>query len=92
MEAALGTEVDVPTVYGDVKMKIPAGTQPGTVLRLKGKGVKDLRGSVGDQYVELEVKTPTNLSKKQKDLLEQLKNADSGDESFFERFKKKFKW
>ena len=92
MEAALGTEIDVPTVYGDVKMKIPAGTQPGTVLRLKGKGVKDLRGSVGDQYVELEVKTPTNLSKKQKDLLEQLKNADSGDESFFERFKKKFKW
>ena len=51
VDATLGCEVEVPTVYGDVTMKIPAGTQTGTVMRLKGKGVKNMRSDTyGDQY------------------------------------------
>ena len=56
-----------------MKVKIPAGTQSGTTLRLKGKGVKDLRGNgYGDQMVKVEVKIPTKLSSKEKSLYEQL--------------------
>ena len=70
IDATLGCEVDVPTVQGDVKVKIPAGTQSGTTLRLKGKGVKDLRGSsYGDQMVKVDVKIPTKLSSKEKSLV-----------------------
>lgn len=72
VDAALGASVDVPTLEGRVKMKIPAGTQSGKVLRLKGRGVPDLNGyDRGDQHVRIVVETPTNLSKEQKRLLEE---------------------
>lgn len=68
--AALGTELKVPTVDGDVKYPVPSGTQPGTVFRLKGKGVPrvNLNGR-GDQYVNVIVEVPKNLNDKQKEAL-----------------------
>lgn len=91
VDATLGCEVDVPTVYGDVSLKIPAGTQSGTQMRLKGKGVKSTRGGQGDQYVEVKVEIPTKLSKEEKELYEKLKKASKKGESPFEKFKKAFK-
>lgn len=73
-EAALGTQIEVPTVNGEIKIKIPAGLQSGTAVRLRGKGVPRLRGSGrGDQYVLVRVKTPTRLSSEQRKLLNRLK-------------------
>ncbi|CAM3657938.1 molecular chaperone DnaJ [Erysipelothrix urinaevulpis] len=90
IDATLGTEIDVPTVHGDVTLTIPAGTQPNTKFRLKEKGVKDLRtGRLGDQFVEVKLEVPTKLSKSEKELYEKLKE-DKGD-SVFDRFKKAFK-
>jgi len=89
-DATLGTKVDVPTVHGDVELVIPAGSQPNTKLRLKGYGVKDVRGNgVGDQIVELKVSIPTKLSKEEKELYTKLSNCNK--ESVFEKFKKQFK-
>ncbi len=74
-EAALGTKVDIETVDGKVTLKIPEGTQSGKVFMLKSKGVPHLRGKGrGDHLVEVIVKTPTNLTKKQKQLLEEFGN------------------
>jgi molecular chaperone DnaJ len=77
IDAILGADVTVPTVDGEVKMKVPAGTQPGARMRIPGKGApklnkKDQRGS---QIVKVAVAMPKNLSKKEKDLLIQLKEA-----------------
>ncbi len=70
MQAALGDELTVPTIDGKVKYTIPEGTQPGTVFRLRGKGVQNLNGrGRGDQYVEVTVEVPKGLSKAQKDAL-----------------------
>ena len=70
VQAALGAEIDVPTLDGKVKMKIPPGTQSGKVFRLKGKGIKDIRGyHHGDQHVRLIIETPTHLTARQKELL-----------------------
>ncbi len=91
VDAALGVTLDVPTVYGTVEVKVPAGTQPGSILRLSGKGVKDVRGKVGDQLLEVEVKTPTNLSNKQKELLNEYQKVTPQKDSLFEKFKKKFR-
>jgi len=73
-QAALGVELEVPTLYGPASLKVPAGTQSGKVLRLKGKGMPVLnRLSVqGDEWVEVKVITPEKLSKRQKQLLEEL--------------------
>ncbi len=91
VDAVLGCEVDVPTVQGDVSIKIPEGTQPGAILRLKGKGVKELRSeSYGDQFVKIEVKVPTKLSKEEKELYSKLRNTGSS-KSIFDAFKKGFK-
>lgn len=69
-KAALGEELEVETVQGKIKIKIPAGTQPETLIRLRGKGVRMLRGSgYGDHYVRIKVTVPKNLSSKQKELL-----------------------
>ena len=69
-QVALGDEVEVPTVHGNVKLKIPAGTQTGTVLRLRGKGAPRLRGGgQGDQHVTIHVVTPKHLTEKQKEAL-----------------------
>lgn len=90
IDATLGTEIDVPTVHGDVKLSIPAGTQPNTKFRLREKGSKDLRtGRYGDQYVEVKLEVPTKLSKSEREIFEKLKET-KGD-SVFERFKKAFK-
>jgi molecular chaperone DnaJ len=76
VDAALGTEIEVDTVDGKIKMRVPAGTQSGNDFKLSGRGVPYIRGSGrGDHIVTIRVKTPTNLSKKQKDLLEEFKSA-----------------
>lgn len=75
-QAALGDKIDIETINGSVKLKIPVGTQSGTSFKLRGKGVQRLRGGgKGDHLVKVQVKTPTNLSKKQKDLLKGLESA-----------------
>lgn len=83
--AALGGEIEVPTLGGSAKMKIPAETQTGGVFRLKGKGIKPLRQSEnGDLMVHVVVETPVKLTEKQKDLLREFEistQADSGKHS-----------
>ena len=93
MDATLGCSIDVPTVYGDVELTIPAGTQPGQKFRMRGKGVKDIRGnSYGDQYVVVDVKIPTSLNREEKQLFARLKEIETGSKkSVFEKFKKSFK-
>ena len=72
-QAALGDKIPVKTVDGNVTLKIPAGTQSGTVFKLRGKGAHSLHGSGrGDQLVRVIVKTPTSLSRKEKKLFEEL--------------------
>ena len=71
-QAALGAEIEVPTLDGNVKMTVPEGTQPGATFRLRGKGVPYLRGSGrGDQFVTVDVVVPKNLTGSQKELLRQ---------------------
>jgi molecular chaperone DnaJ len=75
-QAALGTELEVPTLDGDTTLKIPPGCQTGTTFRIKGKGIPHLSGrGRGDQFVEVNLVTPESLSKEQKRLFEEL--ADS---------------
>ncbi len=72
-QAALGTELEVPTLGGRAKMKVPAGTQTGTVFRLRGKGMPRLQGlGAGDLHVKVRIKTPSSLTDRQKQLLEAL--------------------
>lgn len=71
-EASLGTQIEVETVEGKVKLKIPSGTQPDTIIRLRGKGVAHLRGQgKGDHYVRIKIVVPKNLTGKQKELLKE---------------------
>lgn len=70
--AILGADVDVPTVYGTYGIHIDAGTQPDTILRVKGQGVKGLSGKVGDEYVHLNIQVPKRLTVKERDLYEQI--------------------
>ncbi|MGD8546140.1 MAG: molecular chaperone DnaJ [Candidatus Bathyarchaeota archaeon] len=72
-QAALGTKIQVPTLDGKAKLKIPAGTQTGTLLRLRGKGVPHLHGwGKGDQLVKVIIRTPTKLTRNQKKILAEL--------------------
>ncbi|MDP2767808.1 MAG: DnaJ C-terminal domain-containing protein, partial [Candidatus Methanoperedens sp.] len=72
-QAALGDKIEIPTVDGNVKLKIPEGAQSGKVFRLSGRGIPRLRASGrGDHLVEIIVKTPTGLSRKQKEMLKEL--------------------
>ncbi len=93
VQAALGAELEVPTLDGKVKYTIPEGTQTGTVFRLKGKGIPMLRKSGrGDQYVKVNVEIPTHLSAKQKDLLREFEgglkgNNHSKQKSFFDKMR-----
>lgn len=100
-EAALGGSVEVPTLDGKAKVKVPAGTQSGKVLRLRGKGLPSVRGHVrGDQLVRLQIETPTRLTDRQRELLEEfeaISAAESGREppeprrkSFFDKLKELF--
>jgi molecular chaperone DnaJ len=70
-EAALGTKVEVPTLDGSVTVKVPAGTENGKTLRVKGRGAPNKNGSAGDLLVKIEVRVPQKLSRKERDLLEQ---------------------
>jgi len=80
-QAALGTMLDVPTLDGPVKLKVPAGTQSGKVFRMRGHGIPALNGSGrGDQHVRVVVETPTHLTKEQRELLERFA-ALSGEET-----------
>lgn len=92
VDAILGATVTVPTVYGDADVKIPAGIQVGTVLRMRGKGVK--RGTaVGDQYVAVNIKIPTKLSDEQRDLIQKFGDIEVKKpvhETWFDKVKKKF--
>lgn len=97
-QAALGDEIEVPTVHGNVKLKVPAGTQTGKTFRLKEKGAPNVHGrGQGDQHVKTKVITPKNLTERQKELLREF-NDISGNEAtdeqhgnFFERMKRAFK-
>lgn len=87
-QAALGDEITVPTIDGNVKYNIAEGTQTGTVFRLKGKGVKKLRRTDrGDQYVKVNIEVPKNLTKKQKDILKDF--AKSMEENDSEHYQKR---
>jgi molecular chaperone DnaJ len=94
-DAALGTEIEVPTIDGGkAKVKIPAGTQNGKQLRLREKGMPNLRSeNIGDLYLEINVIVPENLSKDQKKLLEEFKRTENSDntseiKNFFSKAKK----
>jgi molecular chaperone DnaJ len=96
VQAVLGAEIDVPTLEGKVKMKIPPGTQSGKVFRMKSKGVKDVQGfQQGDQHVRVTVEIPTRLTAKQKELLKEFA-ALGGEElnplakGFFDKMKELF--
>lgn len=96
-KATLGTELKVKTIDGEVKYDIPSGTQPGTVFRLKGKGVPRVNGrGRGDQYVNIIVDIPKSLNQKQKETLLAYMEASgeiqsSEKEGFFDKIKKNFK-
>lgn len=92
-QAALGDDIEIPTLHGKVKLKIPSGTQTGTKFRLKGKGVPNVRGyGIGDQHVIVRIITPTKLSDKQKQLLRELdeNSSKSHEESIFSKVKRAF--
>ena len=92
-QACLGTEVEIPTLEGPVRMKIPAGTQPERVFRLRGRGAPDLNGlGKGDQHVKVRLRIPTKLSERQRELLEELAreggdtvDTSPSDRGFFEK-------
>jgi molecular chaperone DnaJ len=96
-DAALGTQTEVPTVSGKVKIKIEPGTQSGKILRLKGKGVRDINGyGYGDQLIYVNVWTPKQLSKEEREKLETLRSSNNfnpnpaGEKGFFEKMKEFF--
>lgn len=97
VKASLGADVSVPTLNGNVSMKVPSGTQSGKTFRIKGKGMPDLhRGEQGDLFVKVMIQVPTHLTAQQKKLLEefaQISGEDLGtkSDSFKEKIKKVFK-
>jgi len=98
IDAALGTNVEVPSVGGKVKIKIEPGTQSGKILRLRGKGLRDVNGyETGDQLIYINVWTPKKLTAEEKAKLESLRNSpnfepnpDANERGFFERMKEFF--
>ena len=78
VQAALGDQISVPTLNGKKKLQIPKGTQPGDVLSFRGEGIPSLRsGRRGDQLIQVDIKTPTNMNKKQEALLKQFAELES---------------
>ena len=96
VQAALGAEIQVPALDGKTTIKIPPGTQPGALFRLKGQGIKSLHGhGSGDLHVRINVEVPTHLSATQKAKLQEFADLCSGQESplsrsFFEKAKDLF--
>ncbi|KJS80391.1 MAG: molecular chaperone DnaJ [Peptococcaceae bacterium BICA1-8] len=104
VQAALGAEIEMPTLHGKVKFKVPEGVQTDTVFRLKGKGIKNVQGyGTGDQHVKVKIVTPKNLTSDQKELLKKLESTfneeqnkveetgENKEKGFFERVKDAFK-
>ncbi len=98
VDAALGTSVEVPTIDGKVKIKIPPGTQAGKIFRLREKGLPSVQGyQKGDQLINVNIWTPKKLSHEEREMLEKLRNSpnfqpspDKSDRSFFDRMKDYF--
>jgi molecular chaperone DnaJ len=96
VQATLGGEIEVPTLNGKALIKIPVGTQPGTMFRLKGKGVRNVQGyGHGDLHVRINVEVPTRLSGAQREKLQEFAALCNGQEtpglqSFFEKAKRLF--
>lgn len=97
-DVALGTQLEIPTLTGNVKIKIPAGTQAGKIFRLKGKGLPSLQQyEKGDQLINVNIWTPKNLTSEETAMLEKIRTMDnfipkanSGEKGFFERMKEYF--
>ncbi|MHA8086229.1 molecular chaperone DnaJ [Aquirufa sp. Wall-65K1] len=97
-DAALGTSVEVPTIGGKAKINLEAGTQSGKILRLKGKGIKELNGyHVGDQLVHVNIWTPKQLTKEETEILEKLRSSENfvpqpgkSDKGFFHKVRDMF--
>ena len=98
IDAALGSSTEVPTLSGKVKIKLLPGTQSGKILRLRGKGIKDIDGyGIGDQLIHVQVWTPQKLTKEEKEAIESLRsspnfvpNPREQEKRFFEKFKSFF--
>ncbi|KEO72870.1 molecular chaperone DnaJ [Anditalea andensis] len=98
VDAALGAQIEVPTIDGKVKIKLEPGTQSGKVLRLKGKGINDINGySKGDQLIHVNVWTPKQLSKEERQILENLRSSSNfipdpgkSEKNFFDKMKEFF--
>jgi molecular chaperone DnaJ len=97
-EAALGSSVSVPTLDGEEDVEVPPGTQPGTVVTLRGRGMPTIgRGRRGDQRIVLNVVVPRNLSERQRELLEELRdsitehNLEEADESLLAKVRRAFR-
>lgn len=94
-EAVMGTEIDIPILNGKATIKIPPGTQPGKLFRLKNKGLPDINSSKkGDFIVSINIHVPDNVTKEEKNLLEEMKKMkhfnvqkQSSGKSLFERLK-----
>ena len=97
-DAVLGTSVEIPTITGRAKITIEAGTQSGKILRLRGKGIKDINGYAnGDQLVHVNVWTPKQVSKEEKKIIEKLRDADNfrpdpgkSEKGFFDKIREFF--
>jgi molecular chaperone DnaJ len=97
-DAVLGIEVEIPTIGGKAKIKIPAGTQAGKILRLKGKGFPSVNSyEKGDQLINVNIWTPQELTSEEKTMLEKLKespnfkpNPSKSDKSFFDKIREAF--
>ncbi|MDE3124297.1 MAG: molecular chaperone DnaJ, partial [Bacteroidota bacterium] len=97
-EAVFGTQVEVPTIDGKAKIKIPPGTQSGKIFRLKGKGFPEVQGyAKGDQLIHVNIWTPQTVSAEEKEIMEKLSHSPNfkpqpgkNDKSFFERVKEAF--
>jgi molecular chaperone DnaJ len=94
-DAALGTSVEVPTIGGKARITIEPGTQSGKILRLKGKGIRELNGyGVGDELIHVNLWTPKNLTKEETEMLEKMRDSanfqpkpNKNDKNFFEKMK-----
>jgi len=96
VQATLGTSLEVPTLDGRVNLKVPAGTQPGTIFRLRGKGIPHLRSNTrGDQLCTVNIEVPKKLNTEQKELLEKFAEISGEDvnpehKGFFDKVKELF--
>jgi molecular chaperone DnaJ len=97
-QATLGDKIEIPTVNGSVRIKLPAGTQAGKIMRLKGKGIPEINGyGCGDQLIHVNVWTPQKLSNEEKDMLKKLEKSENfepkpteSDKGLFDRMREFF--